>query len=205
MKIVYDRLWKLLLSKKISKTDLCNLTGISSRTMAKLSKNQSVNTDTLLQICSILDCQLSDIAEVIHTDRTDTVYETYLNSKQKTWENETLELFEMEFDGLSFAIYKTKEKAPKKSVVRCHSWGNVILEKIYPNGISPVSDTQNIFYPELIKKDRITVLLISGSPGIIVGLDNGIVYSARRGYENGKFYVMSQSAFKLFGKNQSTK
>ena len=110
MKIVYDRLWKLLLSKKISKTDLCNLTGISSRTMAKLSKNQSVNTDTLLQICSILDCQLSDIAEVIHTDRADTVYETYLNSKQKTWENETLELFEMEFDGLSFAIYKTKEK-----------------------------------------------------------------------------------------------
>ena len=40
MFIVYDKLWELLLSKKISKTDLCNLTGMSSRTMAKLSKNQ---------------------------------------------------------------------------------------------------------------------------------------------------------------------
>ena len=55
MRIVYDRLWELLLSKKISKTDLCNLTGISSRTMAKLSKNESVTTDTLLRICEALD------------------------------------------------------------------------------------------------------------------------------------------------------
>ena len=202
MRIVYDRLWKLLISKKISKADLCNLTGISSRTIAKLSKNQSVNTDTLLQICSVLDCQLSDIAEVKQTDSTDTVYETYVNHGKKVFENEALELFELEFDGIRFAIYTTKEKATKKHIVHCYSFGSVVLERIYPNGISPVSETKNIFQPELIKKDSVTVLLISGSPGNIVGLDNGVVHSARRGYEAGKFYVMSMSAFKLFSKNE---
>ena len=129
MRIVYDRLWTLLISKKISKTDLCNLTGISSRTIAKLSKNQSVNTDTLLQICSVLDCQLSDIAEVKQTDSTDTVYETYVNHGKKVFENEALELFELEFDGIRFAIYTTKEKATKKHIVHCYSFGSVVLER----------------------------------------------------------------------------
>ena len=202
MRIVYDKLWELLLSKKISKTDLCNLTGISSRTMAKLSKNQSVNTDTLLSICSVLGCQLSDIAEVKQDDTANSLYEAYETANKMIWENDALRLYELNFDGHTFAVYVTKEKATKKSVVHCYSWGSVTLEKIYPNGISPVSEVTNLFQPELIKKDKITVLLISGSPGNIVGLDNGIVYSARRGYENGKFYVMSLSAFKLFGKNE---
>lgn len=202
MRIVYDRLWELMISKKISKTDLCNLTGISSRTMAKLSKNQSVTTDTLLSICSVLGCQLSDIAEVKEDNSSESVYEAYENANKILWENEDLQLFELEYNGYSFAVYVTKEKATKKSVVHCYSFGSVTLEKIYPNGISPVSETKNIFQPELIKKDKITVLLISGSPGNITGLDNGIVYSARRGYEKGGFYVMSMSAFKLFGKNE---
>ena len=202
MRIVYDKLWELLLSKKISKTDLCNLTGISSRTMAKLSKNQSVNTDTLLSICSVLGCQLSDIAEVKQDDTANSLYEAYETANKMIWENDALCFYELDFDGHTFAVYVTKEKATKKSVVHCYSWGSVTLEKIYPNGISPVSEVTNLFQPELIKKDKITVLLISGSPGNIVGLDNGIVYSARRGYENGKFYVMSMSAFKLFGKNE---
>ena len=202
MRIVYDKLWELLLSKKISKTDLCNLTGISSRTMAKLSKNQSVNTDTLLSICSVLGCQLSDIAEVKQDDSANSVYEAYANTSNVIWENEALRLYELGFDGQSFAVYVTKEKATKKSVVHCYSWGSVTLEKIYPNGISPVSEVTNLFQPELIQKDKITVLLVSGSPGNIVGLDNGIVYSARRGYETGRFYVMSMSAFKLFGKSE---
>lgn len=202
MRIVYDRLWELLLSKKISKTDLCNLTGISSRTMAKLSKNQSVNSDTLLSICSVLDCQLSDIAEVKKDDGPSSVYEAYLNRGHKSWENDALELYELDFEGLPFAIYVTKERAVKKSVVKCYSWGSVSLERIYPNGISPVSEVKNLFHPELIKKAKVTVLLISGSPGNITGLDNGIVYSARRGYEVGNLYVMSKSAFKLFGKNE---
>ena len=202
MRIVYDKLWEQLLSKKISKTDLCNLTGISSRTMAKLSKNQSVNTDTLLSICSVLGCQLSDIAEVKQDDTANSLYEAYETANKMIWENDALRLYELNFDGHTFAVYVTKEKAAKKSVVHCYSWGSVTLEKIYPNGISPASSVTNLFQPELIKKDKITVLLISGSPGNIVGLDNGIVYSARRGYENGKFYVMSMSAFKLFGKNE---
>lgn len=170
--------------------------------MAKLSKNQSVNTDTLLSICSVLGCQLSDIAEVKQDDVVNSIYEAYTNLGEKVWENQVLELFEFEFDGLPMAVYVTKEKAVKKSVVHCYSWGSVSMERIYPLGVTPVSEVKDIFQPELIKKDKVTVLLIAGSPGNIIGLDNGIVFSARRGCQKGKFYVMSASAFKLFSKNE---
>lgn len=202
MRIVYDKLWELLLSKKISKTDLCNLTGISSRTMAKLSKNQSVTTDTLLSICSVLDCQLSDITEIKQDDCAATIYEEYLSRGQKVWENEVLDLVEFEHDGIEFAVYVTKAKAIKRSIVHCTPTGCVNLETMYPVGRLPVGVVSPLFHPELIKKGKVTVLLISGAPGNITGLDNGIVYSARRGCQNGKFYVMSMSAFKLFSKNE---
>ena len=45
MYIDYSKLWKLLIDKGMSKTDLLNLTGISSRVLAKLSKNQTVTTE----------------------------------------------------------------------------------------------------------------------------------------------------------------
>ena len=55
MYLTYNKLWKLLIDKGMNKSDLCEITGISSRTMAKLSKNQSVTTDTLVNICSALE------------------------------------------------------------------------------------------------------------------------------------------------------
>ena len=198
MYIVYDKLWELLLSKKISKTDLCNLTGMSSRTMAKLSKNQSVTTDTLLSICSVLGCQLSDIAEIKEDKSAASIYEAYLTHGKKVWENDVLDLVEFEFGGMGFAVYVTKDKAVKKSVVHCSPEGGVSLERIYPCAHTPISTVNSIFHPALIKAKKTTVLLITGTPGNITGLDNGIVYSARRGCQNGRFYVMSISAFKLF-------
>ena len=54
MYIAYSKLWKLLIDKGISKTDLMELTGMSSRVLAKLSKNETVTTDTVARICSAL-------------------------------------------------------------------------------------------------------------------------------------------------------
>ena len=64
MKLSYNKLWKLLIDKKMSKQTLRNATGISSATMAKLNKGESVTTEILLRICKALECDISEIMEI---------------------------------------------------------------------------------------------------------------------------------------------
>lgn len=64
MKISYNKLWKLLIDKKLKRKDLCKLTKISDATMAKLGKGANVNTDVLLRICTALNCDICDIMEI---------------------------------------------------------------------------------------------------------------------------------------------
>ena len=59
--ISYSRLWHLLLDKKMKKTDLCEMAGISSSTLAKLGKDEMVSLDVLERICEALDCDAGDI------------------------------------------------------------------------------------------------------------------------------------------------
>ena len=68
MYIDYIKLWKLLVDKKLKKKDLASITGLSSSTISKLSANQNVNTEVLVKICSALQCDISDIAEIVRTE-----------------------------------------------------------------------------------------------------------------------------------------
>ena len=61
----YDKLWKLLIDKKMMRTELREAAGISTNALAKLGKNESVHLQTLEKICAVLDCDLSDIVEII--------------------------------------------------------------------------------------------------------------------------------------------
>lgn len=65
MKISYKKLWKLLIDRDMKKKDLAELSGISSASIAKLGRNENVNTDILLKICVALKCDVSDIMEII--------------------------------------------------------------------------------------------------------------------------------------------
>lgn len=65
MQISYKKLWKLLIDKDMKKKDLSARAGISNTSIAKLAKNENVNTDILLKICTALSCDVSDIMEVI--------------------------------------------------------------------------------------------------------------------------------------------
>lgn len=65
MKISYKKLWKLLIDRDMKKKDLAELSGISSASIAKLGRNENVNTDILLKICIALECDLQDIMELI--------------------------------------------------------------------------------------------------------------------------------------------
>ena len=48
----------------MKKKDLCDLAGISSASMAKLGKNENINTQILVRICEVLQCDTSDIMEI---------------------------------------------------------------------------------------------------------------------------------------------
>lgn len=60
----YSKLFSIMNEKKITKTEVCKDTGISSRTMAKLSKGESVSMDTIYSLCRYLHCQPGDIMEI---------------------------------------------------------------------------------------------------------------------------------------------
>ena len=65
MKISYKRLWKLLIDREMLKKDLAEKADISTTSIAKLGKNENVNTDILLRICVALKCEISDILEIV--------------------------------------------------------------------------------------------------------------------------------------------
>lgn len=60
MKISYNKLWKILIDKKMRKMDLQNLAGLSSASIAKLGKDEPVTMEVLMKICIALDSVLID-------------------------------------------------------------------------------------------------------------------------------------------------
>ena len=64
----YNKLWKLMIDKKINKTQLREAAKISTNAMAKIAKDESVPLETLEKICGVLDCTLDDIVEILPND-----------------------------------------------------------------------------------------------------------------------------------------
>ena len=64
MHISYKKLWKLLIDRNLKKCDLSQAAGISSSSIAKLGRNEKVNTDILVKICIALNCKLEEIMEL---------------------------------------------------------------------------------------------------------------------------------------------
>lgn len=65
MAVSYNKLWKMLIDKNISKTELTHLAGITTNAMAKLGRNEDVRVKTLEKLCTSLDCKLDDIVEFV--------------------------------------------------------------------------------------------------------------------------------------------
>lgn len=55
----------------MKKTDLIGLAGISSATLAKMSSNQTVSMETLIRVCEVLNCDISDIVSISNTTKAD--------------------------------------------------------------------------------------------------------------------------------------
>ena len=64
MAVSYNRLWKLLIDKGITKTEMRKKVGISTSVLAKMGKNETVSMDTLARIATAMNCGLDDLVEV---------------------------------------------------------------------------------------------------------------------------------------------
>ena len=65
MAVNYNKLWKMMIDKNMSKTELTHLAEISTNAMAKLGKNEDVRVNILEKLCTSLDCKLDDIVEFV--------------------------------------------------------------------------------------------------------------------------------------------
>ena len=63
MPVSYDKLWKLLIDKKMNRSELRNISGISFNILKKMGKNEFVSMESLFKICSALNCDIGDVVE----------------------------------------------------------------------------------------------------------------------------------------------
>ena len=65
MDVCYNKLFKLLIDKRMKKIELRKMTGISPNTLTKLSNNEFVSMEVLVKICRALNCDIGDVVEVV--------------------------------------------------------------------------------------------------------------------------------------------
>lgn len=65
MAVSYNNLWKLLIDKNMNKTELKEAAGISFNVMARMGKNETISFDSIEKICSVLNCNIGDIIEIV--------------------------------------------------------------------------------------------------------------------------------------------
>lgn len=65
MTVSYNKLWKLLIDRKMKKKDLIELSGVSKSTVAKMTHDEHVSTEIIAKICKALNVDVSEIIEVI--------------------------------------------------------------------------------------------------------------------------------------------
>lgn len=63
MPVSYDKLWKLLIDKKMNRTELKEAAGISFNVLAKMGKSEFISMESLYKICHTLDCDIGDVIE----------------------------------------------------------------------------------------------------------------------------------------------
>ena len=69
MAVCYNNLWKTLIDKNMNKTDLKNAADISFNVIARMGKNEAVSFESIEKICSVLDCDISDVIEFINPNK----------------------------------------------------------------------------------------------------------------------------------------
>ncbi|MCI8808845.1 MAG: helix-turn-helix transcriptional regulator [Oscillibacter sp.] len=65
MPVSYDKLWKILIDRKMTRTNLKDASGISFNILAKMGKNEFVSMESLYKVCAALNCNVNDILDFL--------------------------------------------------------------------------------------------------------------------------------------------
>ena len=65
MDVSYKKLWKLLIDRGMKKRELQEAAKLSTSTMSKMNRGQNIQTDVLVRVCRVLDCDFADIIEIL--------------------------------------------------------------------------------------------------------------------------------------------
>lgn len=82
MSVSYKRLWKLLIDRDMQKKDLREKANLATNVIAKMGKDQNVSTEVLSKICTVLDCELDDIIEIIPDKNNETDINTIQTDRE---------------------------------------------------------------------------------------------------------------------------
>lgn len=69
MSVCYDKLWKILIDRKMNRTELKDMAGISFNVLAKMGKGKTVSLESLHKICRSLNCDIGDVMEFANDER----------------------------------------------------------------------------------------------------------------------------------------
>ena len=65
MKVRYNKLWKLLIDKKMKKSELRDLAKMSPSTLAKMGKDEVISMEVIMRICDVLKCDVGEVMEIL--------------------------------------------------------------------------------------------------------------------------------------------
>ena len=84
----YSKLWKILIDKKMNKSQLREAAKISTNAIAKLGKNETVSLDTLEKICNALSCTIGDVVSFTNSmDNDEEGEKIYANADKNNWKH----------------------------------------------------------------------------------------------------------------------
>ena len=68
MSVRYDKLWSLMKSNKMKKTDLAKAAELSKYTMTQLNQDRVVSLDVMIRLCQVFHCDIGDLMEVVENN-----------------------------------------------------------------------------------------------------------------------------------------
>ena len=127
-------------------------------------------------------------------------YDAFLNDARIIATYNKFTSYTFDYNGIHVMLKKTNKKATKRIIVTC-SGHTVSAVHLYPVTHHTVASEEefNIDVADMLDKNAVALVVISGKPGLIKGLDEGIFVSANNSsHRNGRILVMSEARFKTF-------
>ncbi|MBR0372565.1 DNA (cytosine-5-)-methyltransferase [Candidatus Saccharibacteria bacterium] len=218
MKASYNKLWKILIDKKMSKTDLRKKTKISSSTLAKLSKDEFISPEVLSKICDCLECSVGDIMDMVKDEN-----ETF-ETKEDDGKYKVISLFsgaggmDLGFIQAGFDIVWANDNFPEAIDTYRRNIGNhivygdirMIKSEDIPDNVDVViggfpcqgfsiantrrsmKDERNFLYKEMLRiiRDKKPKMFVAENVKGILSMEKGeVIKMIKRDFESLGYYV----------------